>query len=92
MAHNHVTRDIKPKGQCPGCDTYWVTAHLSDEEVARFNSIRGQIPESPASAANEKAWRRQNIRPIADPEDHALWCKGGHEGPCRRGRAAGTEA
>ena len=18
--HNHITRDIKPKGQCPGCD------------------------------------------------------------------------
>ena len=20
--HNHVTRDIKPRGQCPGCDRY----------------------------------------------------------------------
>lgn len=20
--HNHVTRDIKPPGQCPGCDAY----------------------------------------------------------------------
>lgn len=22
-AHNHMTRDIKPPGQCPGCDRYW---------------------------------------------------------------------
>lgn len=21
--HNHVTRDIKPKGSCPACDGYW---------------------------------------------------------------------
>lgn len=21
--HNHVTRDIKPVGQCPGCDEFW---------------------------------------------------------------------
>lgn len=23
MKHNHITRDIKPKGGCPGCDEYW---------------------------------------------------------------------
>ena len=22
MNHNHITRDIKPKGQCPACDEY----------------------------------------------------------------------
>lgn len=21
--HNHITRDIKPKGQCPACNDYW---------------------------------------------------------------------
>ncbi|WNM72856.1 hypothetical protein SEA_REDFOX_69 [Arthrobacter phage RedFox] len=21
--HNHVTRDIKPRGKCPACDGYW---------------------------------------------------------------------
>jgi uncharacterized protein YihD (DUF1040 family) len=21
--HNHMTRDIKPEGQCPSCDLYW---------------------------------------------------------------------
>ena len=32
--------------------------------------------------------------PSADlPEDeqHAAWCRGAHEGPCRRGRMTGTE-
>lgn len=23
--HNHVTRDIKPKGMCPACDRHYVT-------------------------------------------------------------------
>lgn len=32
-------------------------------------------------------------RPADMPEDerHTSWCRGGHEGPCRRGRASGTE-
>lgn len=21
--HNHPTRDIKPRGECPACDTWW---------------------------------------------------------------------
>lgn len=21
--HNHITRDIKPRGECPACDLYW---------------------------------------------------------------------
>lgn len=21
--HNHLTRDIKPVGKCPGCDEFW---------------------------------------------------------------------
>lgn len=24
VLHNHITRDIKPYGQCPGCDEYHV--------------------------------------------------------------------
>jgi hypothetical protein len=35
------------------------------------------------------------VQPAQDdlPEDeqHASWCRGGHEGPCRRGRVTGTE-
>jgi len=23
VRHNHVTRDIKPRGACPACDRYW---------------------------------------------------------------------
>lgn len=21
--HNHMTRDIRPQGECPACDIYW---------------------------------------------------------------------
>ena len=31
--HNHITRDIKPLGQCPGCDAYH-QAHPPQEAVA----------------------------------------------------------
>lgn len=33
------------------------------------------------------------LRPADMPEDerHTSWCRGDHEGPCRRGRATGTE-
>lgn len=40
--HNHVTRDIKPYGQCPGCDVYWSNAkdpnpRVNDrEDIARI--------------------------------------------------------
>ena len=27
MEHNHVTRDIKPSGECPACDLYWSNDH-----------------------------------------------------------------
>jgi hypothetical protein len=23
VLHNHMTRDFKPRGQCPACDAYW---------------------------------------------------------------------
>lgn len=26
MTHNHITRDIKRPGDCPGCDQYWKKA------------------------------------------------------------------
>lgn len=29
--------------------------------------------------------------PAADQMQHTLWCRGNHEGPCRRGWASGTE-
>lgn len=29
--HNHVTRDVKPRGACPGCDRYWQAAVSPDQ-------------------------------------------------------------
>lgn len=28
---------------------------------------------------------------LPEDERHTVWCRGAHEGPCRRGRQAGTE-
>lgn len=33
--HNHVTRDIKPKGRCPACDAYW-DAHTTPERSESY--------------------------------------------------------
>lgn len=32
--HNHITRDIKPRGVCPGCDLYWAR---HDERAAALD-------------------------------------------------------
>lgn len=32
--HNHVTRDIKPEGECPSCDHYHLKAKVSRYEKA----------------------------------------------------------
>lgn len=29
--HNHMTRDIKPKGECPGCDEYHFKPRVSSK-------------------------------------------------------------
>ncbi|QGJ93519.1 hypothetical protein SEA_MUFASA8_71 [Arthrobacter phage Mufasa8] len=34
-AHNHVTRDVKLPGKCPGCDSYWATTTHPDDGFAR---------------------------------------------------------
>lgn len=30
FAHNHFTRDIKPQGECPGCDYYHVVTTVKN--------------------------------------------------------------
>ncbi len=43
QAHNHITRDVKPIGECPGCDTrerlLLAIEHLRMEVDARFPSV-----------------------------------------------------
>lgn len=31
--HWHITRDIKPRGECAACDEYWAQYDRSDEKV-----------------------------------------------------------
>lgn len=35
MIHNHVTRDIKPKGQCPACDKM-MALQAANRVIANF--------------------------------------------------------
>jgi hypothetical protein len=34
MEHNHVTRDVKPFGQCPGCDEPYVEVNVTQYDVS----------------------------------------------------------
>jgi hypothetical protein len=31
--HWHITRDIRPKGECPACDIYWAREEARNKEA-----------------------------------------------------------
>lgn len=31
--HWHITRDIKPRGECAACDDYWRMHDVTDDEI-----------------------------------------------------------
>lgn len=55
----------------------------SDEPPA--DSRKETTPVQPASSARAQA------EDLPEDERHTTWCRGGHEGRCRRGRLTGTE-
>lgn len=63
-----------------GWDKARVSAYLLREAGFGRLPVTETVPTGPAE-------------PEALPEDerHTAWCRGDHEGPCRRGRASGTE-
>jgi hypothetical protein len=70
----------------------WWQGFGSDWDKARVSAYLlreagfGRLPGTDAEAAAP-------VQPEDLPEDeqHTAWCRGGHEGPCRRGRLTGTE-
>lgn len=44
MPHNHMTRDIKPKGKCDGCDDYW--RRKQEEETDDVGDVQ-EVRETP---------------------------------------------
>lgn len=70
----------------------WWQGFGSDWDKARVSAYLlreagfGRVPGTDAHAA-------ALVQPEDVPEDerHTSWCRGDHEGPCRRGRASGTE-
>ena len=56
LRHNHVTRDIKERGKCPSCDTYWENFDPVDPADQQFaerlvHGAAGQIAELDAALA-----------------------------------------
>jgi hypothetical protein len=75
-----------------GHEQAWWQGFGSDWDKARVSAYMlreagfGRLPEAGKGAAAP-------AQPVDLPEDerHTAWCRGGHEGPCRRGRTTGTE-
>lgn len=69
----------------------WWQGFGSDWDKARVSAYMlreagfGRTPGATADA--------EPVQPVELPEDelHTSWCRGAHEGPCRRGRLTGTE-
>jgi hypothetical protein len=57
--HNHMTRDIKPRGQCPGCDAYHVSEMTPDDAIRAVWDIadNDQCDGVTWSAASDQWWR-----------------------------------
>lgn len=47
--HNHVTRDVKPEGECPACDASRVAARPRHNHIDRELKAPGQCPACDAS-------------------------------------------
>lgn len=71
--HNHITRDIKPRGRCPGCDQY----HDHIEKKRQMVSVR--TPEKFEIPAPPKPSRKVATSSTYNPERYVpykvLWAK-----------------
>lgn len=72
----------------------WWQGFGSDWDKARFSAYMlreagfGRLSDTQTDTAADAA--RSDVQLPAD-ERHTAWCRGGHEGPCHRGRMTGTE-
>jgi hypothetical protein len=59
--------------------------HLADALDAALLAAGFGPGDTPSAEA------RQESMDVPEDERHTAWCRGDHEGPCRRGRLTGTE-
>lgn len=78
MKHNHMTRDIKPVGQCPGCDQSrrWGVLRAALEYAdLELLSISVAAPAAGLYEAKEKFLN--SVKALIGV-DHARWNEHGH--------------
>lgn len=78
-----VIKAAQREAEWQGFGSDWDKARFSAYMLreAGFGLITGTNPEAVRAQSDE----------LADDERHTAWCRGAHEGPCRRGRLTGTE-
>jgi hypothetical protein len=75
--HNHVTRDIRPKGKCPACDAYWLQAGEVVERASRNGKVSAAHALGEAAAAQDPRISHLgngyiSVDPIGTEDIHAL--------------------
>jgi hypothetical protein len=74
--HNHFTRDIKPLGQCPGCDEYWqgtrpaASGGATEGELEKVSQADGVVIDCGAVMCTEAAKVRRVEALIAFYDRH----------------------
>jgi uncharacterized CHY-type Zn-finger protein len=51
--HWHITRDIKPRGECAACDDYWRMYDCSDDEIPSTKTVT-HIGHPPSAAGDSR--------------------------------------
>lgn len=64
MGHNHITRDIKPEGECPACDRYYAQVRKSTQSTPQPQ----QTPQKQESSQRQEPVRPRNSQKTVNPE------------------------
>jgi hypothetical protein len=83
--------DVKT-AEAEGYLSGWNNGILSNSELPEDSSQMPLLGAEHGKANNPYSAQRLFQEALREnPSDHAMWCKGDHEGECQRGRVTGTE-
>ena len=54
-SHSHVTRDIKPEGECPGCDRHYSAKREAEALLSAYPAPEALVADVDAAIARRRA-------------------------------------
>lgn len=84
--HNHLDRQVRTRGECPGCDLIWARqdARLADAQVRR--GVIAQLDKMAERKPNTGGWclaMKDQQRHRRGVETHTCGLRAHHDGPHR---------